>query len=411
MTPVNDQTGRWWIAGAGTLLQTCLGTVYAWSYLQVPLMDACGWRNTQVAGVFSLAICCLGLAAAWGGVNLAKIGPRKLAVTGGALFGAGYWVAALALKTQSLPLLYLGYGLCGGIGLGLGYVTPVATVAKWFPEKKGLVTGMVIMGFGFGALLMSKVLMPLLTAATAGNLVIIFACLGTIFGVVTVCCGMVLRNPTGNMPQPDAQSGLTARDHLCSAGFLILWCVFFCNIVAGVAIIAFQSPLMQDLLKQANPDAAAASLAGTGATLIAASSVCNGIGRIFWGGVSDRIGRVLAFRIILGTQVLVFLALSRVSQPWAFAALVCYVLLCYGGGFGTMPALITDLFGGRLMAVMYGAVLTAWSAGGIVGPQIVARLKDHFGNQAAPLSFRIGAGLLAAGFVLSLFLKHPRSSA
>lgn len=409
MTPVNDQTGRWWIAIAGTLLQTCLGTVYAWSYLQVPLMDACGWRNTEVAGVFSLAICCLGLAAAWGGVNLAKIGPRKLAVAGGVMFGTGYWLAALALKTQSLPLLYLGYGLCGGIGLGLGYVTPVATVAKWFPEKKGLLTGMVIMGFGFGALLMSKVLMPALTAATGGNLVTTFAWLGTIFGVVTISCGMVLRNPPDEIPLPNAESGPSVRDRLCSAGFLILWCVFFCNIVAGVAIIAFQSPLMQDLLKRSDPDASAAVLAGTGATLIAASSVCNGIGRIFWGGISDRIGRVMAFRVILGTQVLVFLALSRISEPWAFAALVCYVLLCYGGGFGTMPALITDLFGARLMAVMYGAVLTAWSAGGIVGPQIVARLKDHFGSQAGPLSFQIGAGMLAVGFVLSLFLKQPRS--
>jgi len=132
----------------------------------------------------------------------------------------------------------------------------------------------------------------------------------------------------------------------------------------------------------------------------------NGVGRFFWGGISDRLGRVRTFRIILATQIAAFLALSQVTQPWAFAVLVCYVLLCYGGGFGTMPALVLDIFGARLMPVVYGTVLTAWSAGGIVGPQIVAWLKDHYGARAATLSFVVGAGLLAVGFGLSLLLSN-----
>ena len=145
--------------------------MYAWSYFQKPLVEAYGWSNAQVTWTFSLAICCLGLAAAWGGLQLPRVGPRRLAMIGGVLFGVGHLVAALALHWKSLPLLYLGYGVLGGFGLGLGYVTPVATVAKWFPDKKGLTTGMVIMGFGFGALLMSKLFAPLLYRASGGDLV------------------------------------------------------------------------------------------------------------------------------------------------------------------------------------------------------------------------------------------------
>ena len=192
----------------GTLLQLCLGTVYAWSFFQNPFVKTYGWSNSQVAWIFSTAICFLGLAAAWGGMNLARFGPRKLAMTGGALFGAGYLIGALALHLQCLPLLYVGYGVIGGIGLGLGYVTPVATAAKWFPDRKGLVTGMVVMGFGFGALLMSKVLAPQLVTLTAseahpdGNFVWVFAWLGVIFLAVTLPVAAMLRNPPAGYTPP-----------------------------------------------------------------------------------------------------------------------------------------------------------------------------------------------------------------
>jgi len=382
-------------------------------------MQTYGWNNTQVTWVFSLAICCLGLSAAWGGMNLGKIGPRRLALAGGVLFGSGYLLAALALHLKSLPLLYIGYGLCGGVGLGLGYVTPVATAAKWFPDKKGLVTGMVIMGFGFGALLMSKVLLPQLMAASGGNLVTTFIWLGTGFGVITVACGLVLRYPPEDLKLPgkpgicavtqaqDAGADLTTSNCLLSPRFFVIWGVFFCNITAGIAIIGFLSPMMQDLLKRSDTHLTKEHLDAAGATLIAVGSLFNGIGRFFWGGISDRIGRVFTFRILLATQVLAFLVLAKVPLPWVFAPVVCYVLLCYGGGFGTMPSLVLDVFGARMMPVIYGTVLTAWSAGGIVGPQIVAWLTDHYGAQrAAPLAFMVGAGLLGVGFVLALLLSN-----
>ena len=403
---------RWWIAVSGTCLQICLGSVYAWSYFQMPLMNRYHWSNTQVSWVFSLAICFLGLAAAWGGMNLGKWGPRRLAMLGGVLFGSGTLIAALALHVESLILLYVGYGIVGGTGLGLGYVTPVATVAKWFPDKKGFVTGMVVMGFGLGAMLMSKVLAPMLMAATGGNPVSVFAFLGVFFLITVTLCGTVLQNPpAGYVPEGMTPTSSTVcafsdeyvpiSSYLLSRRFLTMWGVFFCNIVAGIAIIGFQSPLLQDLLRKENPVMTTSALVSTGATLIAVSSLFNGIGRFLWGGLSDRIGRIQVFRIMLATQGLAFLILSRVENHWLFAVLVCYVLLCYGGGFGAMPSFVLDVFGGKRMPWVYGSILTAWSAAGIVGPQIVAWLKDHYAQQAGPVSFLVGAGFLIIGLALS----------
>jgi OFA family oxalate/formate antiporter-like MFS transporter len=381
-------------------------------------MAASGWSNSQVSLAFSLAICFLGIAAAWGGINLAKYGPRKLAMLGGALFGCGYLIAALALHLHWLWLWYAGYGVIGGIGLGLGYVTPVATAAKWFPDKKGLVTGMVVMGFGFGALLMSKVLAPALVSLTHGNYVLVFAWLGVVFLPATLAMASGLRNPPAGYVPPGwsapaaASTGRSCADlqHdrlscLLSARFGMMWIVFFCNITAGIAIITFQSPLLQDVCRKADPSLSAAALAGYGATLIAVSSLFNGVGRFFWGGLSDRIGRVRAFRIMLASQIVVFAALMYVGNPWLFGILICYILLCYGGGFGTMPSFVMDVFGARMMAVVYGVILTAWSAAGIAGPQIFAFVKDKFPLKvelASTYSFVIAAGFLGLGLLCSL---------
>lgn len=417
---------RWIVAAAGTLLMVCLGTVYAWSFFQKPLADSYGWSNSQVAWAFSLAICCLGLAAAAGGMLLPRLGPARLALAGGILFSAGYLTAALALSLRSLPLLYLGYGLLGGTGLGLGYVTPVATVARWFPDRKGFATGLVVMGFGLGALLMSKIIAPFLLQLFPGNLPAVFAAMGGLFLLLTVPAAAAIVNPppgwqpTG-MAQPsatamaDADDGSSARDRILSGEFALLWLIFFCNITAGIAIIGFQSPLFQDICSKAGLTADPATLARYGATLIAVSSLFNGVGRFFWGGISDRIGRPATFRLLLGSQLIAFLLLMQTGSPWLFALLVCYILLCYGGGFGTMPSFILDRFGARLMPAVYGAILTAWSAAGIAGPQLVALLKDSYpAGRAATFSFALGAGFLLTGLLLTLLLpsapKNPAES-
>lgn len=412
---------RWLIVIAGTALQLCLGSVYAWSYFQNPLVSTYHWTNTQVTWAFSLAICCLGLAAAVGGLQLPRLGPRRLAMAGGLLFGAGYLVAALALAWKSIGLLYFGYGVLGGVGLGLGYVTPVATVAKWFPDKKGLATGTVIMGFGLGAMLMSKVVVPSLMVLSAGDLVVVFAWLGIGFSVLTPAMGALLVNPpAGFSPtgvaganafhRKSPSAGDTEQTASLPAGprnrqFAAMWLLFFSNILAGISLISLQSPLLQGVLHARNPELSAELLAAYGATLIAVSSLFNGVGRLFWGALSDRIGRTRAFRIMLAGQIAVFAVLPQVSAPWLFAVAVCFVLLCYGGGFGTMPSFVLDVFGAPRMPAYYGAILTAWSTAGIVGPQAIAWLSDRYSQNASQYAFLLTAAVLALGLMATLLVR------
>lgn len=424
----NTAPNRWLVAIMGTVLQLVLGTIYSWSYFQKPLMTYAGWNNQQVAWILSLAICFLGLSAAVGGVLLPKHGPRKLAVAGALLYALGWAIGGFALVSKNLPLLYVGLGVIGGIGLGLGYVTPVATAAKWFPDKKGFITGMVVMGFGFGALLMSKVIGPLLLdiCSVTDNGVAtvvwptVFYYMAFALGIPGVIAAYFLQNPPVGYAPPGWHGSAAAKadDHdesatpgecVKSGRFWLMWFVFFCNITAGIMFVGFQSPLIQDLFKVTDPGMTAAALAAAGGTLIAISSVFNGMGRFFWGSLSDKIGRIQTFRAILASQIVVFLLMTQVTNPYIFGALVCYVLLCYGGGFGTAPSFVLTVFGNKVMGVVYGCLLTAWAMGGLIGPQIVAIIKDTLKDdptRAASLIFLIGAGFLAAGVLVSFALNN-----
>lgn len=419
---------RWLVAIMGTVLQVVLGTIYSWSYFQKPLMTYAGWNNQQVAWILSLAICFLGLSAAVGGVLLPKHGPRKLAVTGALLYALGWAIGGFALATKNLAMLYIGLGVIGGIGLGLGYVTPVATAAKWFPDKKGFITGMVVMGFGLGALVMSKVIGPILLdfcAVTENGVTTIvwptvFYYIAFALGIPGVIAAYILQNPPAGYTPPGWNSAaaaaaagndetLSPADCIKSSRFALMWFIFFCNITAGIMFIGFQSPMLQDLFKVSDPGMTAAALAAAGGTLIAISSLFNGVGRFFWGGLSDKIGRIQTFRLILASQVVVFLLMTQISNPYIFGALVCYVLLCYGGGFGTAPSFVLTVFGNKVMGVVYGCLLTAWAMAGLAGPQIAAIVKDSFKDdpaKAANLIFLIGAGFLIAGVAVSFLLNN-----
>ena len=400
-----------------TVLQLCFGTVYAWSFFQTLLVRQLGWTFTETAWAFSIAIFSLGVSAAWAGQVLPRVGPRKLALAGSALFCLGYLIAGVALQMDNVPLFCLGYGVISGIGIGMGYVTPVATVAKWFPDKKGLATGIVVMGFGVGALLLSKGLAPVLVVQTAGDLPLVFFGLGAVFAVILVPASLLMSNPP---PVPAPAGGSAAGGapgsaepesvgaYLKTGQFLLLWIVFFFNIAAGISIISFQSELLQEVWSLANPSLEPAVLAGYGATLIAVSSLFNGVGRLFWGLLSDRIGRVNVFRILLSTQMVVFGVLMTETNPWVFSVLVCYVLLCFGGGFATMPPFILDTFGARRMSAVYGAVLTAWAAAGIAGPMYVGYLKDTYPDRAVMYCFLIGILMLGGGYLFSYLLNDER---
>ncbi len=407
------------IALVCTTLQLCFGTVYAWSFFQTMLVRQAGWTFSQTAWAFSITIFSLGVSAAWAGQVLPRFGPRKLAVIGSVLFSAGYIIAAGALTLDMLPLFYLGYGVIGGAGIGLGYVTPVATVAKWFPERKGLVTGIVVMGFGVGAFLLSKGLAPLLVVRAGEDLSQVFLWLGIIFACLLIPCSLLLSDPPApatlqtvvagpSGAEPAAEESTAVKTYLGSQQFVFMWIVFFFNIAAGITVISFQSELLQEVWGLSDPSLEPATLAGYGATLIAISSLCNGVGRLFWGLLSDRLGRVRVFRILLASQMVVFGILMTETNPWVFSALVCYVLLCFGGGFATMPPFVLDVFGSKKMSSIYGAVLTAWAAAGIFGPVYLGYLKDVYPDRAVMYCFLVGILMLGGGFLFSYLLTDDR---
>lgn len=399
---------RWLIAVMGTLVHLCLGTVYAWSFFQKTVAETFGWSNSETAWAFSLAIFMLGVTASWGGQNLQKYGPRKLALIGAFLYAFGYIISYFALKNESLGLLYFGYGIVGGIGLGLAYVTPVATVSKWFPDKQGLVTGMVVMGFGLGALLMSKLLAPIFLEYFEKDLAKTFLAIGITLLVLLPFFANFLNLPTEEKNTEVSIEKLNATKEMLSPNFIFIWLIFMFNVVAGMIFISFQSPLLQDLLKAENVNIDTATLEKSGATLIAISALFNGLGRFFWGSISDKLGRVTTFRLLLLIEMGVFASLIFIKSPILFSVGVCLILLNYGGGFGVLPSLIKDFFGTKLMPIVYGAALTAWGVGGILGPQITAYMKDHFAEDAGLYAYKVALVLIALGIALSFFVKNKK---
>jgi OFA family oxalate/formate antiporter-like MFS transporter len=262
---------------------------------------------------------------------------------------------------------------------------------------------------------MSKMLAPLLLASTKGDLVPVFVSLGVFFGVLLLPVTWFLQNPPADASPAAAATGATVaapepatRDYLVSGQFAIMWIVFFFNIAAGISVISFQSSLLQEIWGLSDPGIEPAVLASYGATLIAVSSLFNGLGRLLWGTISDRIGRVETFRLMLASQMIVFGVLMTERNPWIFSALVCYILLCFGGGFGTMPSFVMDVFGSKKMSVMYGAMLTAWAAAGVAGPLLVASLKDNYPDRAVIYCFLVGVLFLGSGFVFSFLLANER---
>ena len=418
---------RWVIAFAGTIAMICLGTVYSWSIYTQPLIASFGWSNTTTTWAFALAIFFLGVGAIIGGRWQDSAGPRIVAVSGVLLWGIGNILAGVGTATLGAWWLYLTYGVIGGLGLGLGYITPVAAVTKWFPDRRGFGSGMVVMGFGLGAFFYSNImkLVPSFAAASreaarilaahpagqvtqlsaAGVSAIMNAFLvsGIVFAVLGGICASFLRNPPPGYSRPGvvaaaaaAGTEYTPSQAMRTPQFWMLWFMLFLNVTAGILFISNAVPIMRELTSV--PPAAALAVYG----LIA---VFNGIGRFFWGAVSDRIGRNWAYLLIYGTQVLIFFFVGGIHALPLVAILFAVVLLNYGGGFGTMPSFTADYFGTKFMGVIYGWILLAWGVGGIVGPIFVAFVKDHTGSFAGALPYI--AFMLLGSMILPILARPP----
>ncbi len=394
---------RWLIALAAIGIHISIGSVYAWSVLTRPIMAAMGWSLKETTWTFSLAILFLGLSAGLLGSVAEKMGPKKSCLWSTLFFGIGMLGTGYALEAHSLTLLYIFYGVIGGIGLGVGYITPVSTLVKYFPRNRGFATGLAIMGFGFAALIAGP-LMQYLTAAY--SLVQTFQILGVAYIIIMTLSSLYLKPPAtvaaNNAPETtDSEKtdtpnrpiktvfnrGMNAHEAMKTWQFSALWWVFFINITCGIGLLAVASPMAQEIVGMNATEAA---------SMVGIIGLLNGLDRIGWSTISDYIGRPFTYMLFFLIEILAFFALGHTSNSFFFQFLVFAIITCYGGGFACMPAYLSDLFGTKALSAIHGRVLTAWGFAGIAGPMLVSFLRESTNSYSGPLF------VFSALFVLNL---------
>ncbi|AWB93187.1 OFA family MFS transporter [Aeromicrobium chenweiae] len=428
---------RWLIPPAALAVHFCIGQVYATSVYKASLVQHFDSSLTKIGIIFSIAIVMLGLSAAIFGTWVDTGGPRRAMVTAAVFWSGGFMVGSLGIATDQLWLVYLGYGFIGGIGLGIGYISPVSTLIKWFPDRPGLATGMAIMGFGGGAMIASPLSSKLLgiyddkydtaTGIASGSAVAkLFVTLGLVYLVLMLFGAWLIRvpadgwKPAGFDPSTVKAKALVTTDNVSADNaiktpqFWLLWVVLFCNVTAGIGILEQASPMIQDFFRDGSKSSvSAASAAG----FVGLLSLFNLAGRFIWSSTSDVVGRKNMYVGYLGIGIVLyaFLAFQGSSSTILFALLAGVIISFYGGGFATVPAYLRDLFGTYQVGAIHGRLLTAWAAAGVAGPLIVNGFLDAQGEPG-----KLNAGdyrpalltmvaILAVGFVANLLIRPVAS--
>lgn len=413
----NLERKRWWITMAAVAMQLCLGTVYAWSIFKKPLMSAHGWTETQTQGAFMIYSFVFALAVAFGGTLIDRKGPRLAGVLGGTLFAGGLLLAGIANRMNSIGLLYLAYGLVAGLGGGFGYAAPVTTLIRWFPDKRGLVTGLAVMGYGFGSFLMGNLGPRLIIKLGAADT---FLAWGSCSLIIVLGAAAFLRNPPAHWApvgfagaRQAGQPSLSFVRAIRTPQFWMLWAILFLNVTAGLGLISQLSPMAQDIMRTAAgvnlTESGTKTIAILAGSIVAVAAIFNGLGRLIWSWLSDAVGRKAVFSVLCLTQAAGFICLANVSGTALFTILACYLLACYGGTLAAMPAFAADEFGAEHIGKIYGVIFTACGAAGLAGPYLFARVKSHTGSFAPALLTE--AVLLGISFLLVLsFRRTPQAS-
>jgi OFA family oxalate/formate antiporter-like MFS transporter len=399
-----SNTNRWAIAAAGFLMQMALGAVYAWSVFRIPLSKQFHWSIADVTLTFTICVFTLGVSAFFGGLWLNKSGPRVVALTGGFLYGLGVFLASFS--ADKLWWLYLSYGLIGGIGLGFGYIVPIAVLVKWFPDRRGLITGVAVGGFGAGALVTAPLATHLIQSV---GVLKTFAYLGIAYLVVAMATGYALQNPPagwkpdGWTPSATQTSQRAAKDYTLGEAlrtwqWWALWALLFLNVTAGISLISQESPIFQEVAKVS---------AAVAAGMVGIVAIGNAVGRIFWAWTSDAITRRWAFVAMFAVQVGLFWALPDQASVSILTSVSFVILMCYGGGFGTMPAFAADYFGSKNVGPIYGLMLTAWGCASAFGPLLIAHLRQSSGSYGSGL--HIIAGVMAVSVLLPILVSPPKA--
>ncbi len=393
---------RWLIAASAVGIHISIGSVYAYSVMTNPVKDIFGVEGSVIKWAFKIAILLLGLSAAFLGRWVEKVGPKVSGTTAGVFYGVGILGSGLAVQLESLWMFYLCYGIIGGIGLGLGYITPVSTLVKWFPDKRGLATGMAIMGFGFAALIFGPVMAKLFETVGVANA---FYVLGIIYSVLILSSARYIERPPenytvqstdGKITKPIQKdiSNVTANESLQSPRFYYIWMMMFINIACGIAIISAASPMMQEKLNYTPMQAAG---------IVGFIGVFNGLGRIMWSSLSDYLSRENTFIVFFVFQILAFYFLPKIGVESVFLIVLFTVITMYGGGFATLPAFLGDLFGTKQLGAIHGMVLAAWGLAGVIGPTIYDLVKEKTGSLDTTLL--IFAGLFVVALIISILMK------
>jgi MFS family permease len=420
---------RWLVAPAALAVHLCIGQVYAFSVFNLPLTKVLGiteslpedWKLTELGWIFSLAIVFLGLSAAFAGKWLEKVGPRVTMFCAALCFSGGFFISAAGVWLHAIWLLYVGYGVLGGIGLGLGYVSPVSTLIKWFPDRRGMATGLAIMGFGGGAMIgapLGVFLMKHYASATSVGVAETFLTMGTLYLVIMMLGAFSIRLPTeGWMPegyQPSVKkSKLITNNHvhvdqaLKTPQFYLLWLVLCLNVTAGIGVLGQASAMSQEMFKdQFTPERAAA--------FVSLLSLFNMGGRFVWSTLSDYLGRKNTYFIFFVLGCALYSSVPYTGQMHNVALFVaCYAVIMsmYGGGFSTIPAYLADIFGTKYVGAIHGRLLTAWSTAGVAGPVLVNYLRESQIAQgvakadAYNMTMHIMAGILVVGFLCNLAIR------
>lgn len=388
-----------WLNGAipAVGIHISIGAVYAWSVFTNPVIDALGVSLSQVSWVFSIAIFFLGMSAAFLGTIVENMGPRKSGILCGLFYCSGLIGSGFAINQNSLPLFYLFYGCIGGIGLGIGYITPVKTLVNWFYDRRGLATGLAIMGFGFAAAIAGPVFSNLIASIGVEHT---FYTIGVAYFIVIAISAFLIHPvPEGYLPEQqgeykDRRPQFTANQAMKTWKFYALWFLLFINITCGIALLSVASPILQET---------------TGMTALAAAGIVgimglfNGGGRLFWATLSDYFGRDVVYTSFFVLEIIAMLVLGNVGNVILFQIFLFLVMTCYGGGFSCIPAYLSDIFGTKHLSSIHGRILTAWAMAGIAGPCIISWAKETLSTYQSTLfifALLYAAALLVSGFVL-----------
>ncbi|HER2474289.1 L-lactate MFS transporter [Streptococcus pyogenes] len=396
-----EKTKRYIIATAGILLHLMLGSTYAWSVYRNPILQETGWDQAPVAFAFSLAIFCLGLSAAFMGNLVEQYGPRLTGTVSAVLYASGNMLTGLAIDRKEIWLLYIGYGVIGGLGLGAGYITPISTIIKWFPDKRGMATGFAIMGFGFASLLTSPIAQWLIETE---GLVATFYLLGLIYLIVMLFASQLIIKPTAAeiaiLDKKRLQNnsylieGITAKEALKTKSFYCLWVILFINITCGLGLISVVAPMAQDLTGM-SPEMSA--------IVVGAMGIFNGFGRLVWASLSDYIGRRVTVILLFLVSIIMTISLIFAHSSLIFMISIATLMTCYGAGFSLIPPYLSDLFGAKELATLHGYILTAWAIAALTGPTLLSITVEWTHNYLLTLCVFIVLYIL--GLMVALRLK------